>query len=86
MVIDVENEVVERVSMKKKKEEYLSINKNVPASLLILSRALNITAMIKPELALQTSLSSMDDEVVTEVALQAGGMSGSKETAEIRAR
>ncbi|TMW64816.1 hypothetical protein Poli38472_008983 [Pythium oligandrum] len=49
----------------------LSINKNVPTSLLIMSRALNITAMDNPEAALATSLSSMDEEVVTEVALSA---------------
>ncbi|TDH68983.1 hypothetical protein CCR75_000946 [Bremia lactucae] len=49
----------------------LSINKNVPASLLIMSRALNITATDNLEQALATSMSSMDEEVVTEVALAA---------------
>ncbi|KDO30755.1 hypothetical protein SPRG_04656 [Saprolegnia parasitica CBS 223.65] len=49
----------------------LSINKNVPASLLILSRAMNITSVDSPEAALAASLSSMDEEVVTEVALAA---------------
>ncbi|OQR86782.1 LETM1 and EF-hand domain-containing protein 1 [Achlya hypogyna] len=49
----------------------LSINKNVPASLLILSRAMNITSVDNPEAALAASLSSMDEEVVTEVALAA---------------
>ncbi|KAE9301099.1 hypothetical protein PF008_g22844 [Phytophthora fragariae] len=49
----------------------LSINKNVPASLLIMSRALNITAADNLEEALATSMSSMDEEVVTEVALAA---------------
>ncbi|KAL0592038.1 hypothetical protein ABG067_000691 [Albugo candida] len=49
----------------------LSINKNVPASLLIMSRALNITVLDNPEAALATSMSSMDEEVVTEVALAA---------------
>ncbi|OQS07764.1 LETM1 and EF-hand domain-containing protein 1, partial [Thraustotheca clavata] len=49
----------------------LSINKNVPATLLILSRAMNITSVDSPEAALAASLSSMDEEVVTEVALAA---------------
>lgn len=49
----------------------LSVNKNVPASLLIMSRALNITASERPEVALAASMSSMDEEVVTEVALEA---------------
>lgn len=60
----------------------LSINKNVPASLLIMSRALNITAMDNPEAALATSMSSMDEEVVTEVALAA--TSSSKESLQMR--
>ncbi|KAF1322177.1 Letm1 and ef-hand domain-containing protein, partial [Globisporangium splendens] len=60
----------------------LSINKNVPASLLIMSRALNITAMDSPEAALATSMSSMDEEVVTEVALAAA--SSSKESLQMR--
>ncbi|KAF0692329.1 Aste57867_16586 [Aphanomyces stellatus] len=49
----------------------LSINKNVPASLLILSRAMNITSVENPEAALAASMSSMDEELVTEVALAA---------------
>ncbi|CAK4070896.1 unnamed protein product [Aphanomyces euteiches] len=49
----------------------LSINKNVPASLLILSRAMNITSVENPEVALAASMSSMDEELVTEVALAA---------------
>ncbi|GLD93490.1 hypothetical protein PINS_up002082 [Pythium insidiosum] len=60
----------------------LSINKNVPTSLLIMSRALNITAMDSPEAALATSLSSMDEEVVTEVALSA--KTSGKESLEMR--
>ncbi|KAF1792785.1 Letm1 ribosome-binding domain [Phytophthora cactorum] len=44
----------------------LSINKNVPASLLIMSRALNITAADNLEEALATSMSSMDEEASTE--------------------
>lgn len=59
----------------------LSINKNVPASLLIMSRALNITAMDNVEAALATSMSSMDEEVVTEVAL---ATSSKEETSEMR--
>lgn len=64
----------------------LSINKNVPASLLIMSRALNITAMDNPEAALATSMSSMDEEVVTEVALAATSSSkeSSKESLQMR--
>ncbi|KAG7402085.1 hypothetical protein PHYBOEH_007299 [Phytophthora boehmeriae] len=58
----------------------LSINKNVPASLLIMSRALNITAADNLEEALATSMSSMDEEVVTEVALAAT----TEETPEMR--
>ncbi|RLN48679.1 hypothetical protein BBJ28_00009543 [Nothophytophthora sp. Chile5] len=61
----------------------LSINKNVPASLLIMSRALNITATDNLEEALATSMSSMDEEVVTEVALAANA-STEKETPEMR--
>ncbi|KAL3674470.1 hypothetical protein V7S43_000418 [Phytophthora oleae] len=61
----------------------LSINKNVPASLLIMSRALNITAADNLEEALATSMSSMDEEVVTEVAL-AAKVSTKGETAEMR--
>ncbi|CEG46014.1 letm1 and ef-hand domain-containing protein [Plasmopara halstedii] len=61
----------------------LSINKNVPASLLIMSRALNITATDNLEQALATSMSSMDDEVVTEVALAAKAYAEG-ETAEMR--
>ncbi|KUF76499.1 LETM1 and EF-hand domain-containing protein 1 [Phytophthora nicotianae] len=61
----------------------LSINKNVPASLLIMSRALNITAADNLEEALATSMSSMDEEVVTEVALAAKA-STEGETAEMR--
>uniref|UniRef100_H3GM85 Mitochondrial proton/calcium exchanger protein n=1 Tax=Phytophthora ramorum TaxID=164328 RepID=H3GM85_PHYRM len=60
----------------------LSINKNVPASLLILSRALNITATDNLEEALATSMSSMDEEVVTEVALAA--KTSTEETPEMR--
>lgn len=60
----------------------LSINKNVPASLLIMSRALNITAMDNVEAALATSMSSMDEEVVTEVALSA--TTSKQETTEMR--
>lgn len=59
----------------------LSINKNVPASLLIMSRALNITAADNLEEALATSMSSMDEEVVTEVALAA---KTTEETPEMR--
>ncbi|CAI5743823.1 unnamed protein product [Peronospora destructor] len=61
----------------------LSINKNVPASLLIMSRALNITATDNLEKALATSMSSMDEEVVTEVALAANA-SKEGETADMR--
>ncbi|CAI5701092.1 hypothetical protein KXD40_004308 [Peronospora effusa] len=61
----------------------LSINKNVPASLLIMSRALNITATDNLEEALATSMSSMDEEVVTEVALAANA-SKEGETADMR--
>ncbi|GMF20809.1 unnamed protein product [Phytophthora lilii] len=60
----------------------LSINKNVPASLLIMSRALNITATDNLEEALATSMSSMDEEVVTEVALAA--KTSTDETPEMR--
>ncbi|KAJ8542646.1 hypothetical protein ON010_g12165 [Phytophthora cinnamomi] len=60
----------------------LSINKNVPASLLIMSRALNITAADNLEEALATSMSSMDEEVVTEVALAA--KTSTEETPEMR--
>ncbi|DAZ95608.1 TPA: hypothetical protein N0F65_000091 [Lagenidium giganteum] len=62
----------------------LSINKNVPVSLLIMSRALNITAMDSPEEALATSMSSMDEEVVTEVALSATSSKVSLEMKELQ--
>lgn len=62
----------------------LSISKNVPASLLIMSRALNITAAERPEIALVTSMSSMDEEVVTEVALEAAVNAEAQDIRELR--
>ncbi|KAF0714362.1 hypothetical protein AaE_011591, partial [Aphanomyces astaci] len=62
-----------KIAALKKDDQWLdlSINKNVPASLLILSRAMNITSVENPEAALAASMSSMDEELVTEVALAA---------------
>ncbi|KAI5061020.1 hypothetical protein GOP47_0023525 [Adiantum capillus-veneris] len=45
----------------------LSLNYSVPSSLLILSRAFNVSGKMKPEEAMQATLSSLPDEVVESV-------------------
>lgn len=45
----------------------LSLNHSVPSSLLILSRAFNVSGKIKPEEAVEAALSSLPDEVVDTV-------------------
>ncbi|KAL2941398.1 Mitochondrial proton/calcium exchanger protein [Bienertia sinuspersici] len=45
----------------------LSLNHSVPSSLLILSRAFNISGKIRPEEAVEAALSSLPDEVVDTV-------------------
>ncbi|XP_021750970.1 mitochondrial proton/calcium exchanger protein-like [Chenopodium quinoa] len=42
----------------------LSLNHSVPSSLLILSRAFNVSGTIKPEEAVEFAISSLPDEVV----------------------
>ena len=45
----------------------LSLNHSVPSSLLILSRAFTVSGKVKPEEAVQATLSSLPDEVVDTV-------------------
>ncbi|GAB2277146.1 hypothetical protein Dimus_011853 [Dionaea muscipula] len=45
----------------------LSLNRSLPSSLLILSRAFNVSGKVKPEEAVQATLSSLPDEVVDTV-------------------
>ncbi|KAG8380362.1 hypothetical protein BUALT_Bualt06G0007600 [Buddleja alternifolia] len=47
----------------------LSLNHSVPSSLLILSRAFSISGRVKPEEAVQATLSSLPDEVVDTVGI-----------------
>ncbi|KAJ9176061.1 hypothetical protein P3X46_011411 [Hevea brasiliensis] len=49
----------------------LSLNHSVPSSLLILSRAFSISGKVKPEEAVQATLSSLPDEVVDTVGVTA---------------
>ncbi|KAF5799192.1 putative EF-hand domain, letm1 ribosome-binding domain-containing protein [Helianthus annuus] len=49
----------------------LSLNHSVPSSLLILSRAFSVSGKIKPEEAVQATLSSLPDEVVDTVGVTA---------------
>lgn len=47
----------------------LSLNHSVPSSLLILSRAFSVSGKVKPEEAVQATLSSLPDEVVDTVGV-----------------
>ncbi|KAK1402877.1 Mitochondrial proton/calcium exchanger protein [Heracleum sosnowskyi] len=47
----------------------LSLNHSVPSSLLILSRAFSVSGRLKPEEAVQATLSSLPDEVVDTVGI-----------------
>ncbi|RWR96743.1 LETM1 and EF-hand domain-containing protein 1, mitochondrial-like protein [Cinnamomum micranthum f. kanehirae] len=49
----------------------LSLNHSVPSSLLILSRAFNVSGKMRPEEAVQATLSSLPDEVVDTVGITA---------------
>ncbi|KAL5583567.1 hypothetical protein UlMin_016009, partial [Ulmus minor] len=49
----------------------LSLNHSVPSSLLILSRAFTVSGRLKPEEAVQATLSSLPDEVVETVGVTA---------------
>ncbi|KAI3932893.1 hypothetical protein MKX01_031875 [Papaver californicum] len=49
----------------------LSLNHSVPSSLLILSRAFNVSGKVRPEEAVQATLSSLPDEVVDTVGVTA---------------
>ncbi|XP_004492874.1 uncharacterized protein [Cicer arietinum] len=49
----------------------LSLNHSLPSSLLILSRAFSISGKVKPEEAVQATLSSLPDEVVDTVGVAA---------------
>ncbi|KDP35127.1 hypothetical protein JCGZ_10661 [Jatropha curcas] len=49
----------------------LSLNHSVPSSLLILSRAFTVSGKLKPEEAMQATLSSLPDEVVDTVGVTA---------------
>lgn len=50
----------------------LSIQKNVPISLLIMSRAFNISSSVfRPEEVLRSSISSLTDDTINEVVLAA---------------
>ncbi|KAI8555993.1 hypothetical protein RHMOL_Rhmol05G0218300 [Rhododendron molle] len=49
----------------------LSLNRSVPSSLLILSRAFTVPGKVKPEEAVQATLSSLPDEVVDTVGVTA---------------
>ncbi|KAI7997704.1 Mitochondrial proton/calcium exchanger protein [Camellia lanceoleosa] len=49
----------------------LSLNYSVPSSLLILSRAFTVSGKVKPEEAVQATLSSLADEVVDTVGVTA---------------
>ncbi|RVW74745.1 hypothetical protein CK203_047925 [Vitis vinifera] len=49
----------------------LSLNHSVPSSLLILSRAFTVSGKVRPEEAVQATLSSLPDEVVDTVGITA---------------
>ncbi|CAK9187327.1 unnamed protein product, partial [Ilex paraguariensis] len=49
----------------------LSLNHSVPSSLLILSRAFSVSGKVRPEEAVQATLSSLPDEVVDTVGVTA---------------
>ncbi|GKV32812.1 hypothetical protein SLEP1_g41386 [Rubroshorea leprosula] len=49
----------------------LSLNRSVPSSLLILSRAFSLSGKVRPEEAVQATLSSLPDEVVDTVGVTA---------------
>ncbi|KDO38845.1 hypothetical protein CISIN_1g038596mg, partial [Citrus sinensis] len=49
----------------------LSLNHSVPSSLLILSRAFTVSGKLRPEEAVQATLSSLPDEVVDTVGVTA---------------
>ncbi|CAM6100588.1 unnamed protein product [Calypogeia fissa] len=51
----------------------LSLNKSLPSSLLILSRAFMVSGRIRPEEAMQATLSSLPDQVVDSVSATAPG-------------
>lgn len=64
----------------------LSINKSVPISLLIMSRAFTLEAReFQPEEVLRDSISSMDDDVINEVVLDAASREEA-DTPELRRR
>lgn len=57
--------------MRKQLQDWLdlSLNHSVPSSLLILSRAFSVSGKVKPEEAVQATLSSLPDEVVDTVGI-----------------
>ncbi|PIN10379.1 Ca2+-binding transmembrane protein LETM1/MRS7 [Handroanthus impetiginosus] len=59
--------------MRKQLQDWLdlSLNHSVPSSLLILSRAFSISGKVRPEEAVQATLSSLPDEVVDTVGVTA---------------
>ncbi|KAK6136335.1 hypothetical protein DH2020_029906 [Rehmannia glutinosa] len=59
--------------MRKQLQDWLdlSLNHSVPSSLLILSRAFSVSGKVKPEEAVQATLSSLPDEVVDTVGVTA---------------
>ncbi|KAH6812638.1 LETM1-like protein [Perilla frutescens var. frutescens] len=59
--------------MRKQLEDWLdlSLNHSVPSSLLILSRAFSVSGKVRPEEAVQATLSSLPDEVVDTVGVTA---------------
>lgn len=63
----------------------LSIQKHIPISLLIMSRAFVIHQALNPETVLRDSLSSLDEDIINEVVIEAAhGVE--KDSLEIRRR
>ncbi|CAM9403034.1 unnamed protein product, partial [Ectocarpus fasciculatus] len=63
----------------------LSIQKHIPISLLIMSRAFVIHQSLNPETVLRDSLSSLDEDIINEVVIEAA-QGNEKDSLEIRQR
>ena len=63
----------------------LSIQKSIPISLLIMSRAFVIHQALNPEAVLRDSLSSLDEDIINEVVIEAA-RGTEKDSVEMRQR
>ncbi len=63
----------------------LSTQKNIPISLLIMSRAFSLTTSDEPEEVLKSSMSSLDSDTINEVVVASASM-GEEKTIDMQKR